>query len=454
MNKKILAVDDDLPFLISLKKLLVMKGYKVEVTEKSEEAIGLILNNSFQSVLLDVNMPQISGLELLDRITKIKPSLPIIMISGQGNIKVAVEAIKQGAFDFIEKPVDPEKLFIVLNNAVKRMQLVSEIDSLQNIIDEEKRIIGNSRPMIEIMHTIEGIANTKAKVLITGESGTGKELIAFHLFSRSNRKSNPYIKINCAAIPGELLESILFGHKKGSFTGAQQDRIGKFIAADGGTLFLDEIGDMNLELQAKLLRVLDDGEVEIVGENFPKKVDVRVISATNKNLIELIEEKRFREDLYHRLNVVNISIPPLRERREDISPLIKHFINRYSTEYNKPVLKVSRQAESILENYNWPGNIRELRNVVEKLVLFSSGAEIKIDDVYKSLKFPEDTSNEVIRGEIKDLKTAKIDFERRYILKVLDENDWKINECANLLGIDRTNLFKKMQALEIQKDKT
>ena len=259
------------------------------------------------------------------------------------------------------------------------------------------------------------------------------------------------MKLNCAAIPSELLESELFGHKRGSFTGAQQDRIGKFIAADGGTLFLDEIGDMSIELQAKLLRVLDEGEVEVVGENFPRKVDVRIISATNKNLKLLIEQEKFRKDLFHRLNVVNIHLQPLRERREDIIPLLNHFLKKFGEDYNKPQSVISPQAGALLENQRWEGNVRELKNVAEKLVLFSSGSEISINDVYQVLRLPSESPERLLNLESMELKQAKTEFEKRYIISVLESNDWKMNETAAVLGIDRTNLFKKMQILGIEK---
>ena len=450
MVAKILAIDDDNKYLISIKKLLEIKGFSVTSISNQREILDALNQLDYDCVLLDVRMPGLNGIEIFNIITKKNPFLPVIMISGQSNIHIAVDLIKKGAFDFIEKPIETERLLITINNAISKKALQTEKEFLFKELQENFRMIGNSEPFKKLIQTISSLAPTNAKVLIEGESGTGKELIAWAIHNNSNRKSKPYLKVNCAAIPSELLESELFGHRKGSFTGAEKDREGKFIAADGGTLFLDEIGDMSLNLQAKLLRVLEESEVEVIGENIPRKVDVRIIAATNKNLPELVKEKMFRNDLYHRLNVVKLIIPPLRERREDIIPLAYHYLNYFSKQYNKMVDKINQQAEAKLRNHHWQGNVRELRNIIEKLVIFCKGNEISLNETINALNVksqfePKETD------EVFPLRLAKINFEKEYILEALNKNDWKINETADALGIDRTNLFKKMQKLGIDK---
>ncbi len=450
MNHKILSIDDDINFLKSIKKLLEMDDYVVTTISNSSSVIDFLQNENFDLILLDVKMPGINGIDLFNMIVNKIPTVPIIMISGQSNIEIAVDLIKNGAFDFIEKPLDPERLVVTIKNALKKHELIYEKENLLKELEENFRMIGESKSMFELISKIKSVAPTNAKVLIEGDSGTGKELVAWAVHHNSDRKGKPYIKLNCAAIPSELLESELFGHKRGAFTGAISDREGKFVAANGGSLFLDEIGDMSIALQAKLLRVLEENEIEVIGENQPQKIDVRIIAATNKNLNELITNGKFRDDLYHRLNVIRLLVEPLSQRKDDIIPLAYHFLNSFSSNYNKQVINISTQAEAALCHYDYPGNVRELRNIIEKLVIFSESNEICLSDIYNIFNV-EKTVAQISSEGITNLKTAKKEFEKDFITKMLNDNDWKISETALLLGIDRTNLFKKMQSLSIKK---
>ena len=454
MKTKILAIDDDLNFLSFLKENLDSIGYNTSIVSDSNSAIKALKQNSFDCVLLDVRIPGVNGLELLDISLTNNPSTPVIMVSGQSSIKIAVEAIKLGAFDFVEKPIEPDKLHIAIKNAIDKRSLTKEKDYLRSELDENYRLIGKSKAFEEIISQINSIADTPAKVLIQGETGTGKELIAWAIHHNSSRRANPYIKINCAAIPSELLESELFGHKKGTFTGANRDNTGKFIAADGGTLFLEEIGDMSLNLQTKILRVLEENEVDVIGENSPQKIDVRIIAATNKDLGKKIEDGFFRKDLYYRLNVANIFIPPLRERKEDILPLSYHFLSKLNNTYNKQISSIHYTAEQILLDHKWPGNVRELRNVIEKSVLYCKTNTLELKDVKNALNIKNDRQDNYINDkEDITLKSAKLEFEKNYIIAKLEKNNWNIPHTAKELGLDRSNLFKKMHNLGIEQQK-
>jgi len=454
MQFKILIVDDDQKLLLSLKENLILKDYSVDTLSNGNNLKSVLNNNNYNCVLLDVKIPGIRGERLLEIIQQEDPSLPVIMISGQSNIDTAVLCIKKGAYDFIEKPIDPEKLFISIKNAIEKQQLQNYCKTVSNELRNRFELVGDCQKMQELYKTIQTVADTNATILIKGETGTGKELVARAIHNNSNRKGEPFISINCAAIPIELLESELFGHRKGSFTDARTDRKGKFMEANNGTIFLDEIGDFDISLQPKLLRTLQNSEIEIIGDNFPKKINARIISATNQNLNQLVSNGKFRQDLYYRLNVVEIEIPPLRERTEDIPLLIEHFLNKFNNEYNKQILSVNQQALSLLMNYIWPGNVRELEHIIERLVVFADEKEIGLEEVQKVLKFAdkhelsdlEDPNNIVL-----SLKEANSKFERNYILSVLHLNKWKKTETANLLGIDRSNLFKKMRAYDIKK---
>jgi DNA-binding NtrC family response regulator len=454
MKEKILVIDDDATFLRSLKKILTLKKYFVDTADCVQQAESFLEENSYSCILLDVKMPDVKDLDLLKKVLRNHPLTPVIMISGESNIQIAVESLKEGAYDFIEKPIEPERLLVVVKNAVCQKNLQEEKDTFYRELKENFRMVGTSHLMQNIADQIEEVAKTNAKVLILGETGTGKELVARSIHHNSLRKGKPYIKLNCAAIPPDLLESQLFGHRKGAFTGAISDQRGKFMDADGGTLFLDEIGDMSIHLQAKLLRVLEDNEVEMIGDNTPRKVDVRVIAVTNQNLEKLVEEGKFREDLYYRLNVFKIKIPPLRDRPEDILPLAYHFLTEFSEAYNKSVVGIKKRASALLLNYNWPGNVRELRNIIEKIVISVQENEIDIDDVRSALdayKANSSTKLSTEEDQINALRRAIQDFEKRYILTALDKYNWKIEETADALGIDRTNLFKKMRKHGINK---
>ncbi len=448
----ILAVDDDKIFLKSIRNMLEYHHYQVTTCSNPVLVDDLIRTNRFDCVLLDVKIPGIDGIKLLNMLAKNSPDLPVIMISGQSTIKIAVEALKKGAFDFIEKPVDADRLLITLKNALKTRTLEIEKEALMAELEQKYRIVAVDKAMLNILKEIETIAPTIAKVLITGETGVGKELVARALHFRSKRSSGPFVKINCAAIPTELIESELFGYKKGAFTGAIKETIGKFQMADGGTLFLDEIGDMNLMLQSKLLHVIQDNEFMMLGSANSIKVDVRIIAATNRDLNQMVHNGEFREDLYHRLNVINIHVPPLRERPDDILPIARHFLAMFTDSYNKRINDFTEDASQILRRHNWPGNVRELRNVTEKLVIFSEGPLIHAADVLNVLKSSNDKKD--FLNHLWGLNDELLRYEREYIIRALNTTGWKMNECAKILGIDRSTLYKKMQKLNIKKDLT
>ncbi len=385
---RLLAVDDDIDFLRALKRLLDKFDFEVELAIDPYKALDKIKNDSFDCILLDMKMPGLDGIQLMDKILEEDPLVPVIFISGQSNIPLAVHAMKKGAYDFIEKPIDPDRLVMMLKHAIEKNAWTKERDVLLTALDEKYRMIGDSQAMKKIFNKIKMFADSDAKVLITGETGTGKELVANLLHYNSARAGKPFIKINCAAIPNELLESELFGHVKGAFTGAVETKKGKFHLAQDGTLFLDEIGDMDVYLQAKLLKILDTGEFSMLGDNKTYQANCRIISATNQDLEALIAENKFREDLYHRLNVLHIHIPPLRERKEDIPPIARYLLQKAADQNNKKILDFSEKAIEILKEYDWPGNVRQLRNVVEKLVIFSNGMMIDENQVANILQEP------------------------------------------------------------------
>ncbi len=452
VKSKILAVDDDPNFLQSLANFLELKNYQVQTVANPYQAIESFKKQEFDCVLLDLKMPGMSGFKIMQKILTMHPDFPIILISGQGTIPTAIRAIKEGAYDFVEKPIDGERLLITIKNALEKRNLQKERSTLLAQIGEAYSLVGVSKALRQVIDKIEVVASNDAKVLITGESGTGKELVARAIHNQSRRSSGPFVKVNCAAIPNALLESELFGYKKGAFTGASQNHKGKFLVADGGTLFLDEIGDMTLPLQAKLLRVLQDNEVEVIGEEKPIKIDVRVITATNKNLHRLIREGKFREDLFYRLNVIQISIPPLRERAEDIPVLARYFLKQYAQIYNKQIIDFKPDALTILSRHSWPGNVRELRNVVEKLAILTKNQKITAEEAREAIG--EKTNEKPIylnfRGSLQEAREL---FEKQYILETLQRNNWKIIKSAEALGLNRSALFKKMKKLGIVKKK-
>lgn len=380
----ILIIDDEKAIRKTLGEILSYEGYKIEEAMDGEEGLKKFKEKPFDVVLCDIKMPKIDGIEFLEKAREINTDVPIIMISGHGNIETAVEAVKKGAFDYISKPPDLNRLLITIRNAMDKTSLVTETKVLKRKVSKVQEIIGDAAPIQRIKDTIEKVAPTEARVLITGENGVGKELVARWLHEKSNRASGPLVEVNCAAIPGELIESELFGHEKGSFTSAIKQRIGKFEQAQGGTLFLDEIGDMSLSAQAKVLRALQEAKITRVGGDKEISVDVRVIAATNKDLLKEVEEKNFRLDLYHRLSVILIHVPSLNERRDDIPLLTDKFLEDICADYGIAKKAIDKEALDELKNYNWSGNIRELRNVVERLVILS-GKTIMGEDVVNNV---------------------------------------------------------------------
>ena len=376
----ILIIDDEKAIRKTLSEILSYEGYKIDEAADGEEGIKKFSSTTYDVVLCDIKMPKIDGLEFLEKAKEINADVPIIVISGHGNIETAVEAVKKGAFDYISKPPDLNRLLITLRNALDKQTLVTETKVLKRKVARVQEMVGNSSGIKKIKDTIEKVAPTEARVLITGENGVGKELVARWIHEKSNRSTGPMVEVNCAAIPGELIESELFGHEKGSFTSAIKQRIGKFEQANGGTLFLDEIGDMSLSAQAKVLRALQEGKITRVGADKDINVDVRVIAATNKDLLKEVDDKSFRLDLYHRLGVIIVHVPSLNERREDVPFLVDYYIEKIADEYGQSKKIIDKDALELLTNYNWTGNIRELRNVVERLIILS-GKNITADDV-------------------------------------------------------------------------
>lgn len=379
MAQTILVIDDEKAIRNTLKDILSFEGFEVEEAADGAEGLDMIKAKDYNCILCDVKMPKMDGIEVLEQVKELKPDIPFVVISGHGNIETAVDAVKKGAFDFISKPPDLNRLLITIRNAMDRSSLVTETKQLRKRISRSAQMIGSSAAMKHIHDTIAKVAATDARVLITGANGVGKELVARNIHELSPRVNGPLIEVNCAAIPSELIESELFGHEKGSFTSAIKQRIGKFEQAKGGTLFLDEIGDMSLDAQAKVLRALQESKITRVGGDKEIKVDVRVIAATNKDLMREVEEKKFRLDLYHRLGVVIIHVPTLNERTEDIPELVEHFIEDISNEYNQGKKDIEKAALDAMQKHNWTGNIRELRNAVERLIIFSDKKITKKD---------------------------------------------------------------------------
>ncbi len=442
----VLIVDDEAGIRESLASILTEEGYQVEAVASGEEALAMIDRLAIDVVLLDVWLPGIDGLETLGRI-QAQPRHPtVIMISGHGNIETAVRATKLGAFDFVEKPLSLDKIVVLVRNAVQQHRLEAENEELRAVLDQRYRVIGESVPMKALRQQIALTAPTNGRVLIYGESGTGKELVARALHAASLRRHASFVEVNCAAIPEELIESELFGHVRGSFTGATEDKIGKFQKADGGTLFLDEVGDMSLRTQSKVLRALEEQRFEPVGSNQTVVVDVRVIAATNKNLEEEIARGRFRQDLFYRLNVIPFDVPPLRERREDIPSLAHYFLAEFSAAYGRRTKELSESAMDILVRYPWPGNVRELKNLIERLVIVCPQQKIE----------PHHLPPEVFRGVTESplephatLHDARSAYEREFILRKLQENRWNMTQTASALGLERSHLYRKMKSLGI-----
>ncbi len=443
MMKRILAVDDNAAFLAHLKGLLQTQQYTVDTLTDPQQVLPTLSRTNYHCILLDVKMPGQDGISLLEQLKRQYPQIPVVMISGQSTLSIAVDAIKLGAFDFIEKGGDTERLLITLKNAIDRYTWYQERHWLLQELIEQFQMVGQSAAMQTVFHQIETVAPTNAKVLITGETGTGKELVARAIHLRSRRATRPYVKVNCAAIPETLIESIFFGYRKGSFTGALRDQPGKFEEANGGTIFLDEIGELPLTAQAKLLTVLQEGEIEKIGELQPQKVDVRVIAATNKNLSEMVKKGEFRDDLYHRLNIIHIHLPPLRDRREDIPILTEYFLKQLSEEYNKSVQSVAPAALQLMLQYHWPGNIRMLRHVLERAVIFTESSILSADEIALSLESFDhvDARPATIRG----LNSYLEAMEKQYLRQTLLITQGNKARAAELLAIDRATLWRKLK---------
>jgi len=446
MPSSILIVDDESGIRQSLGALLRDEGYEVEAVESGDECLREIERRSFDLILLDVWLKKMDGLDTLERLQGRDGAPMVVMISGHGNIETAVRATKLGAFDFIEKPLSLEKVVLAVRNALEYVRLEAENRRLRAELEEKHQILGNSVPMKALRQQIALTAPTNGRVLIYGESGTGKELVARALHASSSRNALPFVEVNCAAIPEELIESELFGHRKGSFMGASDDKAGKFQKADGGTLFLDEVGDMSLKTQSKVLRVLEEQRVEPLGSNQAVTVDVRVIAATNKKLEEEIGRNAFREDLFYRLNVIPFYVPALRDRTEDIPILAAHFLAEFCEEYGKKQKEFSLTALEVLLNYPWPGNVRELKNLVERLVIICPSPRIE----------PHHLPPELFRGASKSpqkpyesLQEARSAYEREFVLRKLEENRWNMTKAAAALGLERSHLYRKMRSLGI-----
>jgi len=446
LTPRILVVDDEAGIRESLTSILRDEHYTVEAVASAEEALDRIGTGDPHVVLLDIWLPGIDGLEALSRIQALPGAPAVIMISGHGNIETAVRATKLGAFDFIEKPLSLEKIIVLVRNALKQRRLQEENQVLRSELSHRYQVIGESVPTKALRQQIAVTAPTNGRVLIYGESGTGKELVARALHAASLRNKGPFVEVNCAAIPEELIESELFGHVKGSFTGASEDKTGKFQKADGGTLFLDEVGDMSLRTQSKVLRVLEEQRFERVGSNQTTRVDVRVLAATNKNLEQEIARGAFRQDLFYRLNVIPFFVPPLRDRKEDIPVLARFFLNEFSAEYGKKTRELSDGAMETLLRYPWPGNVRELRNLVERLVIVCP--QSRIDPHY----LPPELSRGVAESPQQPYSTlheARSAYEREFILRKLQEHRWNMTQTASALGLERSHLYRKMKSLGI-----
>ncbi len=457
-NKHILIVDDDPLVRRSLSEFLTIEGFTVSSAGSAREAIVLLKDYTADIVITDIKMPEVDGIQFMKQLKNLNPETPVILMTGYGSIDSAVEAMKEGAYDYITKPIIDNEIKLIIERCGKQQQMQEENVKLKKELSIVQRdhfynIIGKSPEMQKIYSLIEAVLNTRATVLINGESGTGKRLIAhaIHKYNEHER-GKPFVEVSCGALTETLLESELFGHVKGAFTGAIKDKIGRFELADGGSIFLDEIDAFSPALQVKLLRVLQDGEFEMVGDNQTKKIDVRVIAATNQNLQELIVQGKFRKDLFYRLNIISLEIPPLRKRKEDIPILVEHFIKKHAKHLSKKVENISAEALSILVNYSWPGNVRELENVIERAAILSKSSIITPDDFPEFLSSLSAREQRAAEPRLK-LKHALQSPEKELIIKALERTDWNRSEAAQVLGINRTTLYKKMSKFGLLKNK-
>jgi two-component system nitrogen regulation response regulator NtrX len=451
MMNSILIIDDEPGIRAILQDILEDEGYRVYQAGDGFEGLHLLKTTKVELVLLDIWLPRMGGIDVLKELKKTYPELEVIVISGHANVDMAVNAIKLGAFDFLEKPLDMDRVLTLTRNALQIEKLKQENKTLKSQLLIEDKMIGASKSMESVNRIIEQSAASDSRVMITGENGTGKELVARKIHMNSNRRNRPFIEVNCAAIPDNLIESELFGHEKGAFTGAATQRKGKFEAADGGTLFLDEVADMSLNAQAKVLRAIQEMQFERVGGELSISVDVRILSATNKNIVEEIEKGRFREDLYFRLNVIPIMLPPLRDREEDLNELIRYFMEKFKKEGSTPK-SISPKGMTALMKYPWPGNIRELKNFLERVNIMCTEQEISADSVqmYLGEKINSDNNDEL--NEFKDMKLneAKDKFERELLVYYLKQNNYNISRAAQALGIYPSNLHSKIKKFGIE----
>jgi two-component system, NtrC family, nitrogen regulation response regulator NtrX len=457
-KSRILVIDDEAAIRDSLRMTLEYAGLDFVGAATGQEGLAIAERDAIDAVLLDIKMPGMDGMDVLGRLRAMNETLPIIMISGHGTTATAVEAIRKGAVDFLDKPFEStERLLVTINNALEHGRLRDENRTLKKAVEVRHQMVGESAALKQVTAAVARAAPTNATVLITGESGVGKELVARTIHRNSLRSRERFVQVNCAAIPEELIESELFGHEKGSFTGATEKQVGKFEQADRGTIFLDEVGDMSAKTQAKVLRVLQEGEVERLGSARTTKVDVRVIAATNKNLEEEIEKGSFREDLYFRLAVIPILVPPLRERPEDIAALIRHYMDYFSRENNVRPKRLTAAALEALGRYRWKGNIRELRNTVERLNIMTSGDTIDVADLPETVRSPAQSKGSAAQSEadaarLGTLREFKENAERAFLVGKLRENGWNISKTAEVIGTPRSNLYKKLEQYQIAQE--
>jgi len=441
---RILICDDEKSIRDSLEMILEFEDYQILLAADGSTALAAMAEQRIDLVLLDIKMPGMDGIEVLELLREQWPETAVMMISGHADVSTAVECIQKGAFDFCEKPLDKDRLLITIANALRRKRLLSHNVRLQEQVENRFRILGESQRMARVQQMIRQVAATDARVLILGENGTGKELVARAVHRHSGRADGPFIDVNCAAIPSELIESELFGHMKGAFTGATEDRIGKFEAASGGTIFLDEIGDMSLQAQAKMLRVLEERKIERVGDTTPIEIDARVLAATNKDLYKAVEEGLFRQDLLYRLNVVIIEVPPLRDRPDDIPLLVSHFLQDACDRNGLPQKKIENGVVQQFRKRDWPGNVRELRNLIERMVILTPGESITIDDFnllgHGPLPRPEN-----LFGRCETYEEFKNLSEKLYLEEKLQANSWNVKKTAEALQMQRSNLYKKIE---------
>src|SRR5687767_15587103 len=453
-KSRILVIDDEAEIRRSVRMILEYDGYDVLEASSGPEGVALAEKESPDLIFLDVKMPGMDGLDALQRIRQANESLPVVIISGHGTVSTAVEATKLGAFDFIEKPLASERVLVTIRNALDQGRLQDENRTLKRAVEARHQMVGESGALRHVWDAIKRAAPTNATVLLLGESGSGKELVARSIHRNSLRSRERFVQVNCAAIPEELIESELFGHEKGSFTGATEKQIGKFEQADKGTIFLDEVGDMSAKTQAKVLRVLQEGEVERLGSSRTIKVDVRVIAATNKDLEQEIEKGSFREDLYFRLSVIPIRVPPLRDRREDIPLLVKHFADLFSREHGRRPQRFTQAALDFIKSARWKGNIRELRNTVERLIIMTPGEVIDVEDLRDVVRVDTRSSSgaDTEKERPGTLREFKEVAERAFLVDKLRENSWNISKTAEVIGTPRSNLYKKLEQYGISEE--